>query len=106
MTRRNSVFSIVRCKGGLAFAANLRHGRRDGTEQVETGIIQGDELKPLDEEGKRLYQRIVAKLKYLAHVCNFMSCKCCLVALPWGRAGETSWALLEESARCLAGFLL
>ena len=28
---------------------------------------QGDELKPLDEEGKRLYQRIVAKLNYLAH---------------------------------------
>ena len=26
-----------------------------------------DELKPLDEEGKRLYQRIVAKLNYLAH---------------------------------------
>ena len=28
---------------------------------------QSDELKPLDEEGKRLYQRIVAKLNYLAH---------------------------------------
>ena len=27
-----------------------------------------DELKPLNEEEKRLYQRIVAKLKYLAHV--------------------------------------
>ena len=28
---------------------------------------QGDEFKPLNEEEKRLYQRIVAKLNYLAH---------------------------------------
>ena len=28
---------------------------------------QCDELKPLDEEEKRPYQRIVAKLNYLAH---------------------------------------
>ena len=45
---------------------------------------QDDEFKSLDEEEKRLYQRIVAKLNSLAHagpeVCNFMSCKCCLVA--------------------------
>ena len=52
--------------------------RRAGTEQVEKPVsspatgdgatrCQSDELKPLDEEGKRLYQRIVAKLNYLAH---------------------------------------
>ena len=34
-----------------------------------------------------------------------MLCKCCLVAWSWGHAGgETSWALLEESTRRLAGF--
>ena len=54
------------CKDGLVFAANL--------------------LKPLDEEGKRLYQRIVAKLNLSSarstglEVRNFMSGKCCLVA--------------------------
>ena len=69
------------CKDGLAFAANLRHGREvvdelglstskpasspataDGAARC-----QDDEFKPRDEEEKRLYQRIVAKLNYLAH---------------------------------------
>ena len=71
--------------------------RRDGTEQVETRCrlpatrdgaarCQGDELKPLDEEVKRLYQRIVAKTPLScarpagSEVCNFLSSKCCLVA--------------------------
>ena len=70
-------------------------------------------FKPLDEEEKRLFQRIVAKLNYLAHdrldleVCNVMPCKCCLVAKSWGHAGgEMSWTLLEESTRCLAGLHL
>ena len=36
-----------------------------------------------------------------------MPCKCCLVAKSQGHAGgETSWALLEESTRCWAGFPL
>ena len=71
MIRRNSVFSIVRCDGakmGWSFC------RRDGTEQVETSatgngaaLCQSDEFKPLDEEEKRLYQRIVAKLNYPGH---------------------------------------
>ena len=30
-------------------------------------VVDGGELKPLGEEEKRLYQRIVAKLNYLAH---------------------------------------
>ena len=65
----------------MVFAANLRHDREvvdelglskskpvlspatvDGAARC-----QGDELKPLDEEGKRLYMRTVAKLNYLAH---------------------------------------
>ena len=38
---------------------------------------------------------------------NFMPCKCCLVVKSWGHAGgETSWVLLEESLRSLAGFPL
>ena len=69
------------CKDGLVFAANLRHGREVVDEiglskskpvsSPATGDgaarCQGDGLKPLDEEGKSLYQRIVAKLNYLAH---------------------------------------
>ena len=69
------------CKDGLVFAANLRHGREVVDElglskskpvsSPATGDgatrCQGDELKPLDEEGNRLYQRIVAKLNCLAH---------------------------------------
>ena len=69
------------CKDGLVFAANLRHD----TEVVdELGLslskpvsspatggcvarCQDDESKPLDEEDKRLYQRIIAKLHFLAH---------------------------------------
>ena len=69
------------CKDGLVFAANLRHGRvvveelglskskpvsSPATEDGATRC-QSDELEPLDEEGKRLYQRIVAKLTFLAH---------------------------------------
>ena len=63
------------CKDGLVSAANLRHGREDVDEMglskskpvsspaTRDGAAwcQGDELKPLDEEVKRLYQRIVAK---------------------------------------------
>ena len=81
MMRRNSNRTLRWCKDGLAFAANLRHGREvvdelglskskpasspataDGAARC-----QDDEFKSLDEEEKRLYQRIVAKLNYLAH---------------------------------------
>ena len=54
--------TLRRCKDGLVFAENLRHG-----SEVVDELGQSDELKPLDEEGKRLYQRIVAKLNCLAH---------------------------------------
>ena len=62
----------------MVFAANVRHGR----EVVdELGLSKSKPLSSpatgdgatrcqselLDEEGKRLYQRIVAKLNYLAH---------------------------------------
>ena len=64
------------CKDGLAFAANLSHGREvvEGRGLSKSKPVsspatvdgaargQGDELKPLDEEGKRLYHRIVAEL--------------------------------------------
>ena len=60
------------CKDGLVFAANLRHGREVVDElglskskpvsfpATEDGATrcQNDELKPLDEEGKRLYRQI------------------------------------------------
>ena len=69
------------CKGGLVFAANLRHCREvvdelglSKSKPVSSPATgdgaarwQSDELKPLDEEGKRLYHRIVAKLNYPAH---------------------------------------
>ena len=69
------------CKDGLVFAANLRHGREVVDEMglskskpvssPATGDsaarCQSDEFKPLDEEEKRMYQRIVAKLNCLAH---------------------------------------
>ena len=69
------------CRDGLVFAANLRHGREDVDEMglskskpvpspaTGDGVVrcQDDESKPLDEEEKRLYQRIIAKLNYLAH---------------------------------------
>ena len=69
------------CKDGLVFAANLRHGREDVDEMKlskskpvpspATGDgaarCRGDELEPLDEEEKRINQRIVAKPNYLAH---------------------------------------
>ena len=69
------------CKDGSVFAANLRHGREVVDElglskskpvsSPATGDgfarCQDDESKPLDEDEKRLYQRIIAKLNYLAH---------------------------------------
>ena len=69
------------CKDGLVFAANLRHGREvvdelglSKSKPVSSPATadgaarcQDDEFKPLNEEEKRLYQRIVAKLNYLAH---------------------------------------
>ena len=68
------------CKDGIVFAANLRHGREVVDEMGlnkskpvsspatgnDAARCRGDELKPLDEEEKRLYQRIVAKLNYLS----------------------------------------
>ena len=69
------------CKDGLVFPANLRHGREvvdelglSKSKPVSSPVTgdsvtrcQDDEFKPLDEDKKRLYQRIVAKLNYLAH---------------------------------------
>ena len=69
------------CKDGLVFAANLRHDREVVGElrlskskpvsspATADGAVrcQDHEFKPLDNEEKRLYQRIVAKLCYLAH---------------------------------------
>ena len=69
------------CKDGLVFAANLRHGREvvDELRLSKSKLVsspatadsvtrfQDDESKPLDEDEKRLYQRIIAKLNYLAH---------------------------------------
>ena len=113
------------CKDGFVFAANLSHGREVVDElglskskpvsspATADGVArcQDDEFKSLNGEEKRLYQRIVAKLNYLAHdragpeVCNFLSSKCCLVAEHWRHeSGEASWTILEESTSCLAGF--
>ena len=69
------------CKDGFVFVANLRHGREVLDElglskskpvsSPATGDsvtrCQEDKSKPLDEEEERLYQRIIAKLNYLAH---------------------------------------
>ena len=81
MIRRNSTFSTVRCDGarmGWVFSANLRHGIEVNDElglskskpvsspATADGAArcQDDEF---DEEEKRLYQRIVGMLNYLAH---------------------------------------
>ena len=69
------------CRDGLVFAAELRHGKENDDElglsksKPVSSPAKGhsvtryknDESKPLDEEEKRLYQRVTAKLKYLAH---------------------------------------
>ena len=69
------------CKDGLVFAANLRHSREVVNElglskskpvsspaaSDSVTRCKDDESKPLDEEQKRLYQRIIARLNYLAH---------------------------------------
>ena len=69
------------CKDGLVFAANLRHVREvvdelglSKSKPVSSpasgdGVArcQDDESRPLDEEEKRLYQRIIAELNYPAH---------------------------------------
>ena len=61
------------CKDGLVFAANLRHGlsKSKPVSSPATGEgaerLHSDELKPLDEEEQRQYQRIVAKINYPAH---------------------------------------
>ena len=88
------------CKDGLVFAANLRHGREvvhelgfgrpkpASSPATVDGVTrcQGDELEPLDGEGKRLYQRIVAKLNFLAHdrldLKYATSCLACAVSSP------------------------
>ena len=68
-------------RNGLVLAANLRHGREVVDElglrkskpvsspASGDGVAryQDDESKPLDEEEKRFYQRIIAKLNYLEH---------------------------------------
>ena len=71
---------------------------------------QDDESKPLDEEEKRLYQRIIAKLNYLAH--DRLDLKYATSSLASAvlspsigdESGEASWTILEESTGCLAGF--
>ena len=77
VTRRNSAFSTV----ALVSAANLIHGMEVVDElglgkakpvsspAAEDSVTRckDDESKSLDEEGKRLYQRIIATLNYLAH---------------------------------------
>ena len=55
------------CKDGLVFPANLRHGRASPATGDGVARCQDDESKALDEEEKRLYQRITAKLNYLVH---------------------------------------
>ena len=101
--------------GDDIFVAGLRQekAKMGATPGDGAARCQGDELKPLDEEEKRLYQRIVAKLNYLAHdrldLKYATSCLASAASSPGlgGHAGgEMSWALLEESTRCLAGFLL
>ena len=84
MIRRNDAFSIVRCDGAKmvwSLRRILRHGREvvddlglSKSKPVSSPATadgaarcQDDEFKPLNEQEKRLYQRLVAKLNYLAH---------------------------------------
>ena len=111
------------CKDGLVCTANLRHGREvvdelglSKSKPVSSPAsgdsvtrCKDDESKPLDEEEKRLYQRIIAKLNYFAHyrldLKYATSCLASAVSSPSierheGR--EASWAILEEGASGLA----
>ena len=77
----------------MVFAANLRYGREVvdelGLSKSNTvsspasgdGVAryQDDESKPLDEEEKRLYQRIIVKFNDLAH--DRLDLKCAISCL-------------------------
>ena len=112
-------------RNGLVLAANLRHGREVVDElglrkskpvsspASGDGVAryQYDESGPLDEEEKRLYQRIIANLNYLEHdrldLKYATSCLASAASSPshWRHeSGEASWTILEESTSCLAGF--
>ena len=84
MFRGNSAFSIVRCDGArmgwslqrildmavrVVDELGLSKSKPVSSRATGDGVVrfQDDESKPLDEEEKRLYQRIVAKLNCLAH---------------------------------------
>ena len=100
------------CKDGLVFAAKLRHARKVVDElglskskpvsspATVDGVTrcQGDEIKPLDEEGKRLYQRIVAKLNYPAH--DRLDLKCATSCLA---SAVSSFVLQDMQAATRAG---
>ena len=66
-----------------------------------------DELRPLDEEEKHLYQRIVAKLHYLARdrldLKYETSCLASAVSSP-SLSDMQAAKRVEEGTCCLAGF--
>ena len=113
MIRKSSTFSIARyddVKTGWSLRQILRHA---GEVVDELGLskskpvsspatadgatrCQDDELKSLGEEEKHLYQRIVAKLDYLAH--DRLDLKYATSCL------KASSTLLEKGTFCLAGF--
>ena len=74
MIRRNSALSVVRrCDGAhgreVVDELGLSMSKPVSSPATGDGVArcQDDESKPLDEEEKRLFQRIKAKLNYLAN---------------------------------------
>ena len=70
---------------------------------------QGDELNPLDEEGKRLYQRSALWQSDRLDLIYATSCLASAVSSPRlgdMQAAEASWTILEQGTCCLAGFPL
>ena len=114
-------------KDGLVFCSEFetrqRGCRRDGTEQVETSTVFPPREMVRRGAGVTNSNRLMKKrnvctsglwqkLNYLAHgrldLKYATSCLASAVSSPClgDAGGETSWALLEESTRCLARFLL
>ena len=59
--------ALANFKVAELFYRNRFHGLRARPRGGLCDRLEHDDFKPLNEEGKRLYQRIVAKLNYLAH---------------------------------------
>ena len=123
MTRKNFTFSRW-CRDGLVCASHVRHANevideleRARSELVTSSVEVGDAFgshadnqRLLDNTEKQLYQRIVAKLNYFAHVWLDLRCATsCLASAAHPRPGVllcaagAYWASGKVSRRSTSG---